>query len=38
VPIPAAVALAALTGLRLLLGVYPGLLWNAIVDATRSLG
>jgi NADH-quinone oxidoreductase subunit N len=38
VPIPAAVALAALTGLLLLLGVYPGLLWNAIVDATRSLG
>jgi len=38
VPLAAAVALAALTGLVFLLGVYPSVLWNIIVDATRSLG
>jgi NADH-quinone oxidoreductase subunit N len=38
VPLAAAVALAALTGLVFLLGVYPSVLWNIILDATRSLG
>ncbi|WP_263366292.1 NADH-quinone oxidoreductase subunit N [Edaphobacter bradus] len=36
--IPAALALAALTGLVFLLGVYPALLWNVIVEATHNLG
>jgi NADH-quinone oxidoreductase subunit N len=38
VPLPATLALAALTGLVFLLGVYPALFWNAIVAATRNLG
>jgi NADH-quinone oxidoreductase subunit N len=38
VPLAAVVALAALTGLVFLLGVYPSVLWNIILDATRSLG
>jgi NADH-quinone oxidoreductase subunit N len=37
-PLPATIALAALTGLVFLLGVYPALFWNAIVVATRNLG
>jgi NADH-quinone oxidoreductase subunit N len=37
-PLPAAVALAALTGLVFLLGVYPVPLWNAILAVTRNLG
>jgi NADH-quinone oxidoreductase subunit N len=37
-PLPATIALAALTGLVFLLGVYPALFWNAIVVAARSLG
>jgi len=37
-PLPATIALAALTGLVFLLGVYPAPFWNAIVAATRNLG
>jgi NADH-quinone oxidoreductase subunit N len=37
-PLPATIALAALTGLVFLLGVYPALFWNAIAAATRNLG
>jgi NADH-quinone oxidoreductase subunit N len=37
-PIPATLALAVLTGLVFLLGVYPALFWNIIVEATRNLG
>jgi NADH-quinone oxidoreductase subunit N len=37
-PLPATIALAALSGLVFLLGVYPALFWNAIVAATRNLG
>lgn len=37
-PIPATLAVAVLTGLIFLLGLYPTPLWNAIVAATRNLG
>jgi NADH-quinone oxidoreductase subunit N len=37
-PLPATLALAILTGLVFLLGVYPPPFWNAIVAATRNLG
>jgi NADH-quinone oxidoreductase subunit N len=37
-PLPATLALAALTGLVFLLGVYPTPLWNAIIAVTRYLG
>jgi NADH-quinone oxidoreductase subunit N len=37
-PLPATVALAVLTGLVFLLGLYPTPLWNAIVSAARNLG
>src|SRR6266700_5353398 len=37
-PLPATLALAALTGLIFLLGVYPAPLWDAIMAATRDLG
>ena len=37
-PLPATIALATLTGLVFLLGVYPALFWSAIVAATRNLG
>lgn len=37
VPLPATLALAALTGLVFLLGVYPVLFWNTIVAVTRNL-
>ncbi|QNI33459.1 NADH-quinone oxidoreductase subunit N [Alloacidobacterium dinghuense] len=37
-PVPATVALAVLTGLIFLLGLYPAPLWNAIVSAARTLG
>jgi NADH-quinone oxidoreductase subunit N len=37
-PLPATVALAAITGLVFLLGVYPAPLWDAIVAVTRGLG
>jgi len=37
-PIPATLALAVLTGLVFLIGVYPALFWNIIVKATRDLG
>jgi NADH-quinone oxidoreductase subunit N len=37
-PLPASLALAALTGLVFLLGVYPAPLWDAIVAVTRDLG
>src|SRR5271155_1673022 len=37
-PLPATLALAVLTGLVFLLGLYPTPLWNAIVSATRNLG
>ena len=37
-PLPATVALAALTGLVFLLGVYPTPLWNVILTVTRNLG
>lgn len=37
-PLPAALALAVLTGLIFLLGLYPTPLWNAIVAATSTLG
>ena len=36
--LPATVALAVLTGLVFLLGLYPAPLWNAIVAAARNLG
>jgi NADH-quinone oxidoreductase subunit N len=36
-PLLATIALAALTGLVFLLGVYPALFWNAIAAATRNL-
>ncbi len=36
--LPATLALAALTGLVFLLGIYPALFWNVIVAATRNLG
>jgi NADH-quinone oxidoreductase subunit N len=35
-PLPATLALAVLTGLVFLLGVYPVPFWNAIVAATRT--
>jgi NADH-quinone oxidoreductase subunit N len=38
VPLPAALALTALTGLVFLFGVYPTPLWNAIIAVTRDLG
>ena len=38
VPLPPTLALAALTGLVFLLGVYPTPLWNVIVAVTRDLG
>jgi len=38
VPFPATLALAALTGLVFLLGVYPALFWDAIVAVIRNLG
>lgn len=37
-PVAATVALAVLTGLVFLLGIYPAPLWSAIVAAARSLG
>lgn len=37
-PFPATLALAALTGLVFLLGVYPTPLWDAILAVTRDLG
>jgi NADH-quinone oxidoreductase subunit N len=37
-PLPATLALAALTGLIFLLGVYPAPLWDAIMAVTRDLG
>jgi NADH-quinone oxidoreductase subunit N len=37
-PLPATMALAALTGLVFLLGIYPALFWDAIVAVTRNLG
>jgi NADH-quinone oxidoreductase subunit N len=37
-PLPATLALAVLTGLIFLLGLYPTPLWNAIVAATSALG
>jgi NADH-quinone oxidoreductase subunit N len=37
-PLPTTLALAALTGLIFLLGVYPAPLWSAIVAVTRDLG
>ncbi len=37
-PLPATLALAVLTGLIFLLGLYPTPLWNAIVAATSNLG
>jgi len=37
-PLPATLALAALTGLIFLLGVYPAPLWDAIIAVTRDLG
>src|SRR5207253_8760354 len=37
-PLPATLALAALTGLIFLLGVYPAPLWAAIIAVTRDLG
>jgi NADH-quinone oxidoreductase subunit N len=37
-PLPATLALAALTGLIFLLGVYPAPLWEAIMAVTRDLG
>lgn len=36
--LPAVLALATLTGLILLLGVYPALVWDAIIAVTRDLG
>jgi NADH-quinone oxidoreductase subunit N len=37
-PLPATLALAALTGLIFLLGIYPAPLWDAIIAVTRDLG
>jgi len=37
-PVSATVAVAVLTGLVFLLGLYPAPLWNAIVSAARNLG
>ena len=37
-PLPASLALAALTGLIVLLGIYPTPLWNAILAVTHDLG
>jgi NADH-quinone oxidoreductase subunit N len=37
-PLPSTVALAALTGLVFLLGIYPAMFWNTIVAVTRNLG
>jgi NADH-quinone oxidoreductase subunit N len=37
-PLPATVAVAVLTALIFLLGLYPAPLWNAIVSAARNLG
>jgi len=37
-PLPATLALAALTGLILWLGIYPAMLWDAILAVTRDLG
>jgi NADH-quinone oxidoreductase subunit N len=37
-PLPATLALTALTGLIFLLGVYPAPVWDAIVAVTRDLG
>ena len=37
-PLPATLALAVLTVLVFLLGVYPALFWNIMVEATRNLG
>jgi NADH-quinone oxidoreductase subunit N len=37
-PLPATMALAALTGLVFLLGIYPALFWDTIVVVTRNLG
>lgn len=37
-PLPATLALVVLTCLVFLLGVYPALFWNIIVEATRNLG
>jgi NADH-quinone oxidoreductase subunit N len=37
-PLPATLAVAAVTGLVFLLGVYPAPLWDAIVAVTRDLG
>jgi NADH-quinone oxidoreductase subunit N len=37
-PLPATLALAVLTGLVFLLGIFPALFWNIIVAATRNLG
>ena len=37
-PLPATLALAALTGLIFLLGLYPTPLWDAIMAVTRDLG
>lgn len=37
-PLPATVALVALTGLVFLLGIYPAPLWNVILAVTRNLG
>jgi NADH-quinone oxidoreductase subunit N len=37
-PLPATMALAALTGLVFLLGIYPALFWDTIVAVTRNLG
>jgi NADH-quinone oxidoreductase subunit N len=37
-PLPATVAVAVLTGLIFLLGLYPAPLWNAIVSAAHNLG
>jgi NADH-quinone oxidoreductase subunit N len=36
--LPATLALATLTGLIVMLGVYPTPLWGVIVEATRALG
>lgn len=36
-PLPATLAVAVLTGLVFLLGLYPTPFWNVIVEATRSL-
>lgn len=37
-PLPSTVALAALTGLVFLLGIYPAMFWDTIVAVTRNLG